>query len=107
MWTADSITRGDFVVINDKNLFIGKVLTFQKSSEKTKKAKGFYHDSQVLVLLDLLYLIQKDKTKLIVAETHKYFSQKVYICHLKNEKVDFRNQNVKNLLKRLILKKKL
>jgi hypothetical protein len=87
---------------------LGNVLSFQKSEETTKKARTFLKDyinlkvnKNVSMLLDPLFIIQKNYSTMAIASSHLYFNQNKYVCHVVNDSVDFKDTQTKDMLKTL------
>lgn len=102
-----SVTRGDFIVIfNDKCLFAGQILNFQKSRETSKVKRKVLNDlldltkdEEIHFSLDPLYTIDSRTFKSDLIEKFMYFPQNSYICHLLNGIEDLKNVRVVSYLK--------
>lgn len=95
-WVSKSISRGEaIIVLENKQLFLGTVLHFQKSKEKTKGLRSYYkdyidltHNNDIYYLLDPLFRIDDEFKINRVVNNHKYFIQSTYICHVCEITVD-------------------
>lgn len=106
IWSCDTIARGETIIVKqDKQLFLGTILNFHKAEEKTKKGRTFLKDfvllklnSNVSFLLDPINVIQQDMSLEDISETHRYFNQKHYLCHVSSHQVDLKNPVVRHML---------
>lgn len=112
MWKSDTIARGETIIVrHNEQLLLGTILNFHKSEEKTKKGRTFLKDfvtlklnSNVSCLLDPLYIVKHDMSLEDISETHQYYNQKQYICHVLSLKVDLKTSLVKQMLNAFISK---
>lgn len=103
IWTADMVTKGDFIIIkSDADIMFGRVLNFKRMNQRSKKESTYYRDTveisasqNIGVYLDPLYLIVNG-TK-IVKEHFDFFDLSSYAYHVKSN-INFSLRYVKDLL---------
>jgi hypothetical protein len=99
------IARGDYIVINDHNLYMGRIVNMRFCEEKTKKNRRFNSDfislndsniSKLNVLLDPVFSISNSFFACEIFEK-KYFNASLYVCHAPTNKRYLDEQDVANL----------
>jgi hypothetical protein len=115
IWKSDIVSRGDIIVICEKNTtYIGTVFNFQKPNETKKIRRTFLSDScsvsdrlQVVFLLNPLYKMNTFNFALteISENNHVYFNKTSYKCHVQNYNVNFLENHVKTSIRKILSEK--